>query len=213
MAELSPGDFIDSTADFSSAMSTAKLINDAETTINSVSTLRNSVASTCKIYRSVNSVLLPHDFTLDTFSSRIIKPNQDSDCCGTQRFIDTFRTASTRLERLKDCYGSVPYSSPPSEPRWTPDSLPSFPTIAMLSEAFKLNFWQHVIFEATARHLIYAYSEDIESTSSEASFPISTRPVVYDIKDQLIAYLGGQAGTGKSTVVQELLTLARKVGS
>ncbi|OWY96602.1 hypothetical protein PHMEG_00033095 [Phytophthora megakarya] len=36
--------------------------------------------------------------------------------------------------------------------------------------------------------------------------------MAYSLKDQLIGYLGGEAGTGKSTVVDALLTFAQKWG-
>lgn len=45
----------------------------------------------------------------------------------------------------QEFYGPVPYQPPPLEPRWTSETLPPFPTIAMVSEAFKLNFWQRDI--------------------------------------------------------------------
>jgi hypothetical protein len=131
---------------------------------------------------------------------------------GSQDFIDTFTTSQTRLERLRECYQPVPYNPTTVDHPLTPDTLPTFPTFAMVSQAFKLNFWQHVMFEVCAPHLLYAYAIDIEEAADDGAFVSQNQAALYDIKPQLVGYLGGQAGTGKSTVVEALLTMARKWG-
>lgn len=68
------------------------------------------------------------------------------------------------------------------------------------------------MFEVCARHLLYAYAIDIVDAAGEGAFESQNQTSLYGIKPQLVGYLGGQAGTGKSTVVEALLTMARKWG-
>jgi hypothetical protein len=212
MRELTPDDFLDTDSLISPDTSTSKLLNDATAAVSVVSNLDTAVWSTSQQYVAANFVELPSDFKWETYASRIINPQECNDRPETQEFIEAFPTMATRLERLRECYEPVAYSARPVEPRWAPDSLPPFPTVAMVSEAFKLNFWQHAMFEVAARYLLYAYATDIEVASGESLVLSQSRPAPYDIKPQLIAYLGGQAGTGKSTVVESLLALAREWG-
>ncbi|KAK1935190.1 ATP-dependent DNA helicase pfh1 [Phytophthora citrophthora] len=216
MAEPLPDDFLDIASIMSPEASTTKLVDAAAVTVNKIPNLGVVMSSASKQYLSVNPTLVPPDFDFESYTSRINKQSTSDNRYGTQTFIETFPRAATRLQRLEDCYGPVPFPTHPMRPRWSPESLLQFPTIAMVSEAFMLNFWQHVMFEVAARHLLYAYSLDIESTIGDPLFLPGSRPTPFEIRPQLISYLGGQAGTGKSTVVDALLSFARlwgRVGS
>ena len=104
-------------------------------------------------------------------------------------------------------------------------ALTSFPDIRDVSIALRLNFWQHVVFETYARHLLYKYTIDIEDSEGTTSSSTSasrqrysrggserSRPRPIDIPAQLIGYVGGEAGSGKSKVISALLTFARLWG-
>jgi hypothetical protein len=210
MGDPVPDDFLDAAAVTSPDVSTTKLVAEAETATRAIANLGTAISSAGKQYSSANLASLPPDFTFESYQSRIIRPRGCSDCCGTDEFIEAFPTRTTRLEKLQECFGPVSYPIAQLEPRYTPEYLPEFPTIAAVSRAFNLNFWQHVMLEVAARHLLYAYSMDIECATGDSLIASETIAAAYDIKPQLIAYLGGQAGTGKSTVVDALLAFAQQ---
>jgi hypothetical protein len=136
----------------------------------------------------------------------------DANAVGTDVFVNAFPDAPTRLERFRECFEPVPWRQPSGHPQRTPAPLPLFPSIAIVSESFHLNFWQHTMFEVAARHLLYEYSADIAKALREPIYPATSTLHPYNIKPQLIAYLGGEAGTGKSMVIHALLTMAQKWG-
>jgi hypothetical protein len=59
--------------------------------------------------------------------------------------------------------------------------------------------------------LLFAYSEDIESGLLELIFPLDNRRSEYDIRPQLIGYLGGEAGTGINGS-RSVVEISRKKG-
>jgi len=80
----------------------------------------------------------------------------------------------------------------------------------MVDEAVGLNFWQHAVFEVAARHLLFEYSNDVATALREPIYPPCHIAQPYELKPQLVAYLGGEAGTGKSNVIHALLTLGQR---
>lgn len=191
------------------------VIHNSRTIINEIDNLSLAIASTVSMYPSTDILTVNPSFNLDGYSKQLISSEsyQDSDDrMGTDRFISAFSNAETRLERLEECFVEVPWPNRQQNPRWSHDTLPTFPTISLVSEAFKLNMWQHVIFEMAARHLLYEYSRDIDSALNEPIFPHGHIRQPYQIKPQLVAYLGGEAGTGKSVVIHALLAFAKKWG-
>lgn len=84
--------------------------------------------------------------------------------------------------------------------------------IAVLSQAYKLNFWQHVAFEVAARHLLFEYLRDIDDELQDPIFPSDFTAEPYALKPQVVMYLGGEAGTGKSRVIHALLKFAKRWG-
>jgi hypothetical protein len=104
---------------------------------------------------------------------------------------------------LSEFYYPIPWIDPLSLGKTRDASvLKPFDSISSVSIAYCLNYWQHYVFEYYARHLLYAYTVDIvESSNSiwlDTSLPPSLRP-------QIIGYMGGNAGTGKSAVIEALL--------
>jgi hypothetical protein len=156
-----PHDFLDLAAVTAVDTFTAKLSQDATNIVQNISQLQTTLSSTSDEYDIVEQVTLGDGFCIGSYTSQIIGASSTGDSAafeGTQRFISQFRDAHTRLERLHECFAPVPYRLVDTPPRWTQTTLPEFPEIAMTSEAFQLNFWQHVMFEVAARHLLYAYS-------------------------------------------------------
>jgi hypothetical protein len=208
-SDADPESFLDITNTTTPDCSTAKLAADASGIVDTVPNLAAALRSATQKY--IAATTAPAATNIN-FSSNMnanlsleVAVNDDM-WLGTQNFIETFPDAPTRLARLKECFGPVPYNALQGDPRWLPLSLPQFPTITMVSEACQLNFWQHAIFEASARHLLYAYFKDIEEASDTSLFSSEARLEPYDIKPQLISYLG------KSTVVDSLLTFAKAWG-
>lgn len=168
-----PGDYFDQITTTTRDMSTERLSDEASAIVKSVPTLEMTLKAASGEYTSSNAISLQYDFRSSSYASQIIpsaivSPDGD-DCTGTNAFIAQFADARTRLERLHEIFGPVPYRLSLSPPRWTEHTLPAFPEIAMVSEAFEFNFWQHVIFEIAARHLLWAYYQDIEATSSDST--------------------------------------------
>lgn len=210
-----PDDFFDFTNVTAPNVSTDKLVTDATTTVDVVPNLRETVGAIATQYGAANALVLEPEFSTQNYPSRVVVPEigtSEDDTMGTHYFIKTFPGAQTRLERLEECFGPVEWIPPTPRPRWTPDTLPPFPKIAVVSEAFRLNMWQHVMFETTARHLLYAYSQDIGDALGEPLYPLNHNRAPYQVSSQLRAYFGGEAGTGKSTVVHALLKFAKLWG-
>ncbi|KAI8818851.1 hypothetical protein BJ741DRAFT_640707, partial [Chytriomyces cf. hyalinus JEL632] len=103
-----------------------------------------------------------------------------------------------KVLRLNDLLQPVPWTLPsPSGPPTPKSHLQNFARIGQISESFQLDFWQHYTFETYARHLLLAYLTDAQDKQ---------------LKPQLIGYLGGEAGTGKSAVIAALLLFAQLWG-
>jgi hypothetical protein len=105
---------------------------------------------------------------------------------------------------ISEFYNPVPWTGSFSAGQ-TPDplKLKPFDSIANTSLAFCLNMWQHHVFEYYARHLLYAYAVDIVHNTDTITLSVDLRPPSLQI--QVIGYMGGNAGTGKSAVIEALL--------
>ena len=87
--------------------------------------------------------------------------------------------------------------------------LQPFATIASISCALRLNLMQHYAFETIARHLLHHLTSDIiKEDNAYAHDRHQNEP----LKHQLIAYIGGAAGAGKSAIISGILTFARLWG-
>ncbi|RLN54320.1 hypothetical protein BBJ28_00017710 [Nothophytophthora sp. Chile5] len=179
--------------------------------------LRDAVRNTCKAYPISDEIFSPPDTTMEQYFLDLITCERrlaESETMGTSQFLDTFQDARTRLERLTECFEPVPWPNRDraDESLLAECDVPQFPKIAEVSVAYNLNLWQHVMFEMAARHLLFAYLKDIENESKTALFPDDHRRAPYAIKEQLIGFLGGEAGTGKSRVIHAILIFAEKWG-
>ncbi|ETK71805.1 hypothetical protein L915_21014 [Phytophthora nicotianae] len=67
------------------------------------------------------------------------------------------------------------------------------------------------MYKTAARHLLFAYLSDVEDILAQ---PLRRKPLQnpYEIRQQFIGYLGGEAETGKSAVIHSMLTFADKWG-
>ncbi|GMF30591.1 unnamed protein product [Phytophthora lilii] len=107
-------------------------------------TLQSIIGAAGREYCAANSVSLPNDFHISSYASKIISPNtvlNSDECTGTNDFILTFEDTPTRLEHLNEWFDPVAYDGIEVPARWTVETLPKFSKIAMVSEAFGLNFW------------------------------------------------------------------------
>lgn len=195
--------------------STALQLEESEAIVDKVEHLNGVISYVASTYPPVESPSRMAKLNVDEYLAHIADSNvhdDESSTTGTYQFVAQFPDAPTRLERLRDCFQPVPWSRIPTGTAFLPETLPRFPRIADVSHSFNLNFWQHAAFETLARHLLYAYSRDIEESLPEQLIPSGVAVEPFDVKDQLIAYLGGEAGTGKSTVVHALLAFASMWG-
>ena len=81
-----------------------------------------------------------------------------------------------------------------------------FPSLAMISKHFKLNFKQHKIFISVALKFFESISASLDLDFEQYSLH------KYFVKGQLFGFLAGGAGFGKSEVIKALLFLAKSWG-
>ena len=125
---------------------------------------------------------------------------------GTSLFLETFASRTTRIRRIASSIHPVPWIDSSACDASNPKDLPLFPSISETSVAFGLNFWQHVMFETAARHLLFSYTRDIEEAACERF--LAEEMTTFGLNQQLVAFLGGEAGSGKSTVIDAILKFA-----
>ncbi|KAI8848775.1 hypothetical protein BC829DRAFT_443551 [Chytridium lagenaria] len=124
----------------------------------------------------------------------------------------------TLVERLVECSGPVPFVDPYTRPAHERDrsKLPVYPSIQAVAIAFTLNFWQHCAFEEAARKLIFSFLNDTAADSGDSpiyqAFKNITPAQRLQNSQQLVSYVGGEAGAGKSDEIsmtsQELVGAA-----
>ncbi|KAI8850743.1 hypothetical protein BC829DRAFT_368856, partial [Chytridium lagenaria] len=121
----------------------------------------------------------------------------------------------TLVERLVECSSPVPFVDPYTRPAHERDrsKLPVYPSIQAVAIAFTLNFWQHCAFEEAARKLIFSFLNDTAADSGDSpiyqAFKNITPAQRLQNSQQLVSYVGGEAGAGKSGIIQALIALAR----
>ena len=65
-------------------------------------------------------------------------------------------------------------------------------------------------FEKFAQHILYCWTRDIEGVANTEI--VNEERARYALEPQLIGYLGGEAGSGKSAVIEALLIFATRRG-
>jgi len=143
---------------------------------------------------------------------------------GTTMFTELKEAHEVKIKMVSEFFEPVPWTGPHTTATFSTTeattnqadkiaSLRKFDSIHNISVAMQLNFWQHNVFETYARHLMHKWLLDIRDTDAmfrDFRIPASVRS--QHIKTQLIGYVGGIAGSGKSSVIAALLTFARLWG-
>ena len=87
-------------------------------------------------------------------------------------------------------------------------NLQPFASITDISQALRLNLDQHFVFETATRKLLSHFTDDIVSESQNNAYKVNQQPC----NKQLVGYVGGEAGSGKSEIISGILTMARLWG-
>ena len=158
---------------------------------------------------------LPVFRNYDQYKAELINPRsvRSDHLNGASLFHEWNAQPHVKLKAMSEYFEPIPWTNT-SNLGETSDailqSLGRFAAIKDISIAMRLNFWQHAVFETYARHLLYRYVTDIEEscpTTGHAQFQCPTA-----LKPQLIGYVGGIAGAGKSAVIAALLMFAQLWG-
>jgi hypothetical protein len=150
------------------------------------------------------------------YVSKLIDPRvaNDKENVGTQLFIGNIEVNDVKIKMLKEYYEPIPWIDPSHSGIIGPPDitrLPQFCSIRQISQAMRLDFWQHYNFETVARHLLYEWVvRDIAKADKSLNEIEFQRPI--HIKKSLIHFMFGNAGTGKSAVINSILLLARLWG-
>jgi len=168
----------------------------------------------------VNTALLPVFRDMVSFKAALVDPTTEraDQNCGAEMFLAWEERREVKVKRLTEFFEPVPWKDPSKFASISQavaiQQLTKFPTIAKVALAFKLNFWQHAVFETYARHLQYLFLVDITLVPSSEFVDLAVPDSVTNghLKPQLIGYMGGIAGSGKSAVIGALLTFARLWG-
>ena len=116
-----------------------------------------------------------------------------------------------QIKMLRECFTEVPWRDPLTLRRkGNTATLAEFSSIADTALEFELNFWQHHVFQYFARHLLYAFTVDIMQQNKTSWRIDLSRPA--SLKEQIIAYIGGSAGSGKSQIIKALIKFSELWG-
>ena len=174
---------------------------------------------------------LPVFHNMEDYKKQLINPRDArfQNNAGVAMFKDWDVNRSVKIITLTEYFEPVPWTEPaPLPPPPCPDAasvpptiasviaasvkqLPRFASIKDISKAMRLNFWQHAVFETFARHLMRKFVVDIELSNDNID-AAEVLPPHASLKPQLIGYVGGIAGSGKSAVIASLLTFAQLWG-
>ena len=172
---------------------------------------------------------LPVFQNMEDYKKELINPRDArfQNNAGVTMFKDWDVNHSVKIITLTEYFEPVPWTEPaplppPSSPEALPPTiesviaasvkqLPRFASIKDISKAMRLNFWQHAVFETFARHLMRKFVIDIEKSDDNID-ATEVLPPHASLKPQLIGYVGGIAGSGKSAVIGSLLTFAQLWG-
>ncbi|KAI9348154.1 hypothetical protein BDR26DRAFT_948318, partial [Obelidium mucronatum] len=150
---------------------------------------------------------MPEFTNMDDYKKRLQDPGdmEASGLEGTTMFLQWNR--ENKILLLQECCTPVPWVD--SSHLGPPDisQLQQFASISEISIAYRLDFFQHLAFQEVARHLMYSFITDIQY-AGKLQIPLPHLA----LKPQLISFLGGEAGHGKSECIISLLTFVRLWG-
>ncbi|KAI9332978.1 hypothetical protein BDR26DRAFT_993338, partial [Obelidium mucronatum] len=150
---------------------------------------------------------MPAFTNMDDYKKRLQDPGdmEASGLEGTTMFLQWNR--ENKILLLQECCTPVPWVD--SSHLGPPDisQLQQFASISEISIAYRLDFFQHLAFQEVARHLMYSFITDIQY-AGKLQIPLPHLA----LKPQLISFLGGEAGHGKSECIISLLTFVRLWG-
>jgi len=141
--------------------------------------------------------------------------------------VDMFRrweeSTTVKIKLLYEVFEPIPWTEPSRKHASVAEAnaykneqikkLCKFDSIQNISKAMELNFWQHAVFETYARHLKYKFLLDIKENVEEMkTMKLPAGHQTEFLKTQLIGYVGGIAGSGKSSVIAAILTFAQLWG-
>ena len=169
---------------------------------------------------------LPAFTNFRSFKESLIDPSTEKPehVKGVSMFNGWKEKHDVKIKMLSEYFEPVPWTEPPIQDMSFSDAnllkaakiskLRKFDSIKNISIAMQLNFWQHHVFQSYARHLMYNFALDISDDDAQLkaalAFPEGTESTF--LKTQLMGYVGGIAGSGKSAVIAAILTFARLWG-
>jgi hypothetical protein len=177
-----------------------------------INNLANAVLNTADIsvnaYQGKDSKI--NNLIMDTglYEMNIIDSNRPTaeQNIGTSLFLNLPLNREAKIQILR-CY-ETPTPFHDSSHLGPPDTstLQDFCNISEISIALRLNFGQHGPFDMYGRALLRSIVKDIQATDNSMKFSEqNSTPQM-----QLIGFIGGDAGVGKSAIIKGLLLLATK---
>jgi hypothetical protein len=174
--------------------------------------LANAVLNTTEIslnaYQAPNHQLKIVKIDLSAYETNLIdnETKSETENTGTSVFLALPLSHEAKLELLNNYDLPTPFYD--STHLGPPDTsqLRDFCTISDISIALRLNFGQHAPFDIYGRALLKAIADDIKT----ADPTMDNQTEINSKSTQLIGFIGGDAGVGKSAVIKGLLLLATK---
>jgi hypothetical protein len=154
---------------------------------------------------------LPKFTNHDDYLKKLIDPRKEviEDYNGTTVFMNKYSNNFKEMEILlrEQYYNPIKWVNTNNLGAPIPQTIGRFEGISSISQKMRLNIWQHYVFEVHARHLLFEYTKDICKDVEEIDIQISPH-----LQQQLISYIGGSAGSGKSAIISSLLLFAQSWG-
>ena len=168
---------------------------------------------------------LPTFTTYDEYKKALLDPRtgRPEHFNGSSQFLSWPEQTDVKIKTMTEFFEAVPWTNPkqlkldcsPKAIDAAVKALPRFAALKDISKALRLNFWQHAVYETYARHLLYLFMLDIQEddpASALANVEVPSNVTSTLLKKQLIGYMGGGAGAGKSAVISALLIFAQLWG-
>ena len=168
---------------------------------------------------------LPPFTNKHTFKASLIDPSDEKPehVRGVSMFSSWKESNSVKIKMLSEFFDPVPWTEPPihldeasrdAHKAALIKQLRKFDSIKNISIAMQLNFWQHHVFQAYARHLMFKFALDISDNNAQlkAAITIPEGSEREFLTTQLMGYVGGIAGSGKSAIISAILIFARLWG-